>query len=169
MAIENATNAALRVLRPAIEGKFGIVDVKRDAEISYMAKIQDALQKMVWSTGGSHNWYTKDVNGKRFNGMTYPWWQGHYWWSCLFPVWKDFEFQGKGGPSAIRKRRSKWWLVCLGLVLSGLWAKRNPSSPVLVALMTAALRVGMLRVPGTGVSLAQLVNRASSLSLTWKA
>lgn len=77
MAIENATNVAFRVLRPAIEGKVSIVNVKRDAEISYMEKIQNALQRTVWSTGGSHNWYIKEVNGKRFNGMTYPWWQDH--------------------------------------------------------------------------------------------
>ncbi|KAK5662200.1 hypothetical protein OQA88_8105 [Cercophora sp. LCS_1] len=177
MAIENATNFALRILRPALEGEASIVDVKQSAELQYAHTIQDALQKTVWNTGGSHSWYTKEVevDGKHVkrNGMTFPWWQGRYWSDCLFPVWKDFEYQGnKTGVSVIKKKRSsKAWVVCLGLLVTGLmaqWAKANPSSPVVVAVMTAALRAGMWQVPGTNASVVDLAGRISSVVASWR-
>jgi len=96
MAIENAINYALRIIRPALQGKVSTVEVRRDAEEAFVKKVHTALEDMVWATGGSGNWYTKvtEKEGKKstWNGMTYPWWQGHYWYHCLFPVWKDWQY-----------------------------------------------------------------------------
>ncbi|KAK4166922.1 Baeyer-Villiger monooxygenase [Cladorrhinum sp. PSN259] len=101
MAIENAVNYGLRVIKPILEGKASVAEVKRSAEQSYAKRIQDALQKTVWTTG-CNSWYIRGEGGKIWNGMTYPWAQSRYWYDCLFPVWEDWEFSGpaSGYPSS---------------------------------------------------------------------
>jgi hypothetical protein len=97
MTIENAINYSLRVIKPLLEGRAGVAEVKREAEEAYVKEIHGELDKMVWATGGCNSWYKmgSDATGtkKGWNGMTYPWWSGHYWWRCLFPVWKDWEYR----------------------------------------------------------------------------
>jgi hypothetical protein len=95
--IENSINYALRVIRPLLEGKASIADVKRSAEEANVAKVHAALEDTVWTSGGCHSWYSREteVDGKikRWNGMMNPWWSGHFWYTCLFPVWKDWQFR----------------------------------------------------------------------------
>ncbi|KAK4143386.1 uncharacterized protein C8A04DRAFT_37398 [Dichotomopilus funicola] len=91
MAIENAVNYSLRVLQPVLEGRAGLVRLKRSAEEAYSRRMQDALQKTVWMSG-CNNWYIRGPGGKVWNGMTYPWSQARYWYECLFPVWRDWEY-----------------------------------------------------------------------------
>jgi len=90
MAIENGINYALRVLKPVLDGQASIACVKREAEEAYFQRIQAALKNMVWT--GCNNWYSRGPGGKVFNGSTYPWSQAYYWYTCLFPVWKDWEY-----------------------------------------------------------------------------
>ncbi|KAK1753013.1 hypothetical protein QBC47DRAFT_453672 [Echria macrotheca] len=174
MAIENAINYALRVIRPVLEGRLTIVDVKREAEEAYVAKVHRALEEMVWANGGSKNWYTKEleVGGvkRTWNGMTYPWWQGHYWYHCLFPVWRDWQYGGKPCKPTIAKRRaaSRWLLTFVFLALGGVaasrWARSNPDS----RLAAAAMRLAMLCIPGNKLSGNDLASRVRSGRFLWK-
>lgn len=93
MASENSVNYALRVIKPVLDGKASIADLKPIAEDQYVDKIQSALRKTVWFSGCS-SWYVRDEPGsKLWNAMSYPWSQGHFWYRSLFPVWNDWQFQ----------------------------------------------------------------------------
>lgn len=92
LASENAINYSLRLIKPILDGDAVTVDVRSEAEARYKRKIQAALQDTVWLSGGCSNWYTGTLNGKKYNAVSYPWWQPHYWYSCLFPKWSDFEY-----------------------------------------------------------------------------
>ncbi|KAL0939375.1 monooxygenase [Colletotrichum truncatum] len=96
MALENATNYALRVLKPVLEGHASIATVKGDAEERFVNEMQTALQKTVWNTGCG-SWYTRhlDDGSNRWNAMSYPYSQGEFWYRSLFPVWSDWEYTGR--------------------------------------------------------------------------
>ncbi|KAL3478136.1 hypothetical protein BJX99DRAFT_256688 [Aspergillus californicus] len=89
IAIENAVNYALRVLKPVLDGSATSVEVKLAAEDTYIQKIQTALRNTVWHSG-CNSWY---VNDKSWNAMVYPWTQAYFWYTCLFPVWGGLAFQ----------------------------------------------------------------------------
>ena len=91
MAIENAVNYSLRVLKPVIEGRASVARLRRSAEEAYANRIQGALKETVWMSG-CNNWYIRGAGGKVWNAMTYPWSQARFWWDCLFPVWSDWEY-----------------------------------------------------------------------------
>ena len=101
MAIENAINYGLRVLRPCIEGRASVADVKLKAEEEYVEGLQRDLQKTVWFSG-CQSWYVQDAanaGGKRWNAMSYPYSQAHFWYRCLFPKWADWEYSvSEGSP-----------------------------------------------------------------------
>ncbi|KAH6615834.1 hypothetical protein B0J18DRAFT_484567 [Chaetomium sp. MPI-SDFR-AT-0129] len=136
MAIENAVNYSLRILQPVLEGRAGLVRLKRSAEEAYSRRMQDALQKTVWMSG-CNNWYIRGPGGKVWNGMTYPWSQARYWYECLFPVWRDWEYSGTG-KRVIPKSRRTWLWVVSGLGVSViallLLAQRDPSRAVATVL-----------------------------------
>ncbi|KAK0649535.1 monooxygenase [Cercophora newfieldiana] len=173
MTIENAINYALRIIKPLLEGKASIAEVKREAEEVYVKEIHAKLDKMVWATGGCNSWYKMEsgVNGnkKGWNGMTYPWWSGHYWYRCLFPVWKDWEYSGKPSKSTIiKKTRYGLWLttslvVVLGGVLMSRWIKVHGSSSVATLVAAVAQQAQVLQrkigLPGLLNSL-RVVTRA---------
>ncbi|KAK4184195.1 hypothetical protein QBC35DRAFT_506414 [Podospora australis] len=146
MVIENAVNYALRVIRPILEGKAeagSAVDVKPEAEKAYFHRIQTALQNTVWTTG-CNSWYVRGEGGKMYNGMTYPWSQRRYWYECLFPVWKDWEYSGKPGKRTIVKSQKRP-VMCMATfavaAVSGLlaWVSRNPNSRLAAVLLAARL------------------------------
>ncbi|KAJ0163186.1 Baeyer-Villiger monooxygenase, partial [Colletotrichum tanaceti] len=95
MALENSINYALRVLKPALQGRASTVDLKREAERAYSDTIQAALQKTVWNSG-CNSWYQMESRGadgsKKWNAMSYPYSQAHFWYRCLFPVWSDWDY-----------------------------------------------------------------------------
>jgi len=97
LGIENSINYALRIIRPLLEGKASVAEVKRSAEEAHVSKVHKAIKEMVWSTGGCKSWYTRPTatsGGEKqvWNGTTYPWWSGRFWCDCLFPVWGDWEY-----------------------------------------------------------------------------
>ncbi|POR39696.1 Uncharacterized protein TPAR_00120 [Tolypocladium paradoxum] len=118
MAIENAINYALRVIKPVIDGDATTAEVKREAEIQYSQQMQEDLHKTVW-WGGCANWYnTKGRSGKQWNAMTYPHSQMHYWYKCLFPTYGDWNYTRT--PNAARRiflRRTKKLVLWTGLLL----------------------------------------------------
>jgi hypothetical protein len=93
MAIENAINYSLRVVKPLLEGKASVVEVRPEKERQYVKDIQAALQNSVWASG-CHSWYVKtdEETGRRWNGMSYPWSQSSFWWACLFPRFGDYTY-----------------------------------------------------------------------------
>ena len=91
MAVENAVNYSLRVLKPVLEGRASVARLRRSAEEAYANRIQAALKETVWMSG-CNNWYIRGAGGKVWNAMTYPWSQARFWWECLFPVWSDWEY-----------------------------------------------------------------------------
>lgn len=92
LAVENAINYALRVIKPVLDGDATTVEVKREAEIRYSQQMQSDLHKTVW-WGGCTSWYnTKGRSGKQWNAMSYPHSQMHYWYKCLFPAYGDWDY-----------------------------------------------------------------------------
>ncbi|CAK7212764.1 hypothetical protein SCUCBS95973_001574 [Sporothrix curviconia] len=93
MAAENSINFALRVIKPVLDGRSTTVDLKREAEEQYVDRIQAALQKTVWFSG-CQSWYVDEstVKGKKWNAMSYPYSQAHYWFRSLFPTWSDWQY-----------------------------------------------------------------------------
>ncbi|KAH7010550.1 monooxygenase [Ilyonectria destructans] len=95
MAAENSVNYALRMIKPLLDGKADILNVKQEAEQKYSDRLQADLLNTVWFSG-CRSWYLKDTEGgKRWNAMSYPYSQAYFWYSSLFPVWSDWEFTGK--------------------------------------------------------------------------
>ena len=92
MAIENAINYSLRVIKPVIDGKGSAVEVKFDAEARYSEQMQKDLKNTVFGSGGCRSWYVNEnASGEPvWNKNSYPYSQSHYWYRCLFPVWKDW-------------------------------------------------------------------------------
>ncbi|KAK2757318.1 hypothetical protein FQN54_004832 [Arachnomyces sp. PD_36] len=88
IAAENSINYALRVLAPVFQGTAKSIELKPEAEKSYVQKMQDALSKTVWNAG-CQSWYYLNEHG--WNSMSYPWSQSHYWYRSLFPVWSDWK------------------------------------------------------------------------------
>ncbi|KAK3292933.1 uncharacterized protein B0H64DRAFT_403120 [Chaetomium fimeti] len=142
MAIENAVNFSLRVLRPVLEGRAAVACLKRSAEEDWTNRLQTSLKDTVWT--GCNNWYTRGPKGKVWNAMTYPWSQARCWYESLFPRWEDWEFTGKSEPVLVKRHRVRLWFLNFAvLVVGGLfaWIKRNPDSRLatLVAVQAAAL------------------------------
>ncbi|KAK3997876.1 hypothetical protein QBC44DRAFT_354362 [Cladorrhinum sp. PSN332] len=150
MAIENAVNYGLRVIKPVLEGKASVAEVKRSAEESYAKLIQDALQNTVWTTG-CNSWYLRNQGGKVRNGMTYPWAQWQYWWDCLFPVWEDWEYSGAAsGKSSIVKqdKKPRLWIASLAVLAVGgvlSWTSKYPNSALATVLTTQLSRIPILQ------------------------
>ncbi|RAH47698.1 flavin-containing monooxygenase [Aspergillus brunneoviolaceus CBS 621.78] len=97
MAAENSINYALRILKPVLSGSASAVEVKQEAERSYVYWVQGALRKRVWNAG-CVSWY---LNESKWNSMSYPWTQAHFWWRSLFPTWSDWHIRVRG-PSNTR-------------------------------------------------------------------
>ncbi|ERT03339.1 dimethylaniline monooxygenase [Sporothrix schenckii 1099-18] len=119
MAAENSINFALRIIKPLLDGEGTQVDVKRSAEEQYVHRIQDALANTVWNSG-CQSWYidrTPGKEGKKWNGMTYPYSQIHYWYRCLFPTWSHWKYSG---PKTSKRRslRTLLRLFLLGTTVS---------------------------------------------------
>lgn len=100
MAAENGINYALRVIKPVLDGYADTVEVKSEAEERYSRQLQEDLHKTVW-WGGCVSWYNvAGRSGKKWNSMTYPHSQAHYWYKCLFPTYEDWSYtvcQASGG------------------------------------------------------------------------
>ncbi|KAB5578092.1 hypothetical protein GE09DRAFT_1168778 [Coniochaeta sp. 2T2.1] len=96
MAAENTINYALRIIKPILDGKASVAEVKLEAEKAYVEKVQTALRQTVFASG-CNSWYFgrgEGGEGNGWNGTTYPWTQAHFWRRSLFPVWRDWEFSG---------------------------------------------------------------------------
>lgn len=92
MAMENAINYALRIIKPVLDGDADTAEVKPEAEAAYSRQMQSDLRKTVW-WGGCSSWYkTAGRSGRMWNSMTYPHSQAHYWYRCLFPVYDDWKY-----------------------------------------------------------------------------
>ncbi|KAK9425036.1 putative L-ornithine N(5)-oxygenase [Seiridium unicorne] len=120
MAAENSINYALRVIKPVLDGKASVVDLKKEAEDEYTERVQKDLENTVWNSG-CQSWYVKDEGpGKRWNAMSYPWTQSYFWYRSRFPVWRDWRFSGEMKP-----QRSGWLqgIAVFGVlcITSGWW------------------------------------------------
>ncbi|KAK4195293.1 hypothetical protein QBC40DRAFT_236787 [Triangularia verruculosa] len=161
MAIENAVNFALRVIKPCLEGKCSVVDVTEQAEKEYVERMQEALQKTVFTSETCDSWYTardKKTGRMVWNGMTYPWSQARYWWDCLWVRRRDFVYSGPatGRSVIVKKRRSGLWFAAFAVMaLGGLlaWVDRNPDSRLALALAGSRFGVVLpvLRTCGLGL------------------
>ncbi|RMZ80663.1 hypothetical protein DV738_g2678, partial [Chaetothyriales sp. CBS 135597] len=90
MASENSVNYALRILKPVIVGERNTVRLDAQAERTYVARMQQSLAKRVWNSG-CQSWYIQ--GDSKWNAMSYPWSQAHYWWRSVFPTWQDWHIQ----------------------------------------------------------------------------
>ncbi|KAK2593191.1 hypothetical protein QQS21_009120 [Conoideocrella luteorostrata] len=92
LAIENAVNYALRIIKPALDGECQAVDVDCMAERKHVQQIQEDLKHTVWSSG-CNAWYTRDdKSSSPRNAMTYPYSQPYFWYKCLFPTYSDWNY-----------------------------------------------------------------------------
>ncbi|KAL6871340.1 hypothetical protein J3F83DRAFT_735137 [Trichoderma novae-zelandiae] len=118
MAIENGVNYSLRLIEPILQGKATAVDVKLDAEKAYTNQIQTALQDTVWLSG-CNNWYVRTRDGTVRSAMAYPFSQSYFWYRCLFPVYKDFDYDvAKNPPRRATARRALRYIVYVVASLS---------------------------------------------------
>ncbi|KAF3807888.1 ABC transporter FUM19 [Colletotrichum gloeosporioides] len=128
IAAENSINFSLRIIKPLLDGKGTIIEVKRDAEEEYVEQMQRDMQDRVWYTG-CNSWYLRgSKEGKKWNGSTYPYSQVYFLYRCLFPRFGDLQISGPTHPG---RRRSTWRkpaiLAFIGYLLSiYLGISRNP-------------------------------------------
>jgi cation diffusion facilitator CzcD-associated flavoprotein CzcO len=69
LASENATDYAMKLIKPVLAGEVSTFDVKKKAEIAYTKDIQAQLKKTVFMQGGCSSWYY-EANG--WNSTTLP-------------------------------------------------------------------------------------------------
>ncbi|KAL2138869.1 hypothetical protein VTI28DRAFT_6089 [Corynascus sepedonium] len=153
MAIENAVNYSLRVLRPVLEGRASVASLKRSAEEAYANRIQSALKETVWMSG-CNNWYIRGPGGKVWNGMTYPWSQARYWYESLFPQWQDWEYSGKSDPVIGKRRHYRLWFLNIAIVATGLLfalARGNPNSRLAILMASGAAALPGLKTKALGL------------------
>ncbi|PHH63197.1 hypothetical protein CDD82_1925 [Ophiocordyceps australis] len=111
LAIENSVNYALRIIKPILDGDASVAQVKRQAEQRYSIEMQRDLQKTVWF-GSCSSWYTKPKDdGSRWNAATYPRFQAEFFYKCLFPNYKDWEYTMTPGYARRRFLRKSWKLL----------------------------------------------------------
>ncbi|GFP53077.1 Baeyer-Villiger monooxygenase [Trichoderma asperellum] len=123
MAVENSINYALRLIKPILQGKAMAIDVSLDAEKRYIDQIQTDLQQTVWLSGRCNNWYNRAQDGSRHNGMSYPYSQPYFWYRCLFPIYKDFQYdppKNKSPPRGNIWRETVRYSILAAASLSGL-------------------------------------------------
>lgn len=96
MAAENSVNYALRIIQPVLSKKAGVVELTRQAEQTYVDRIQADLSKTVWNSG-CQSWYVRptEKGGKSWNAMSYPYSQAHYWYRSVFATWSDWTIQAE--------------------------------------------------------------------------
>ncbi|WKT51481.1 FAD/NAD(P)-binding domain superfamily [Fusarium oxysporum f. sp. vasinfectum] len=118
IALENGINYSLRVVKPILDGKASIVDVKSEAESIWTDSMQTGVKSTVFYSGCT-NWFVETKkNGKRWNATVYPYSQASFWRRSLFPVWKDFDFSG----STNDPKRNIWRRLFLRNVSQTLYA-----------------------------------------------
>lgn len=91
IAIENAVNYSMRVIKPILTGHALSIDVTKEAEDSYTDDIQEALKDRVWRS--CDNWYERNANGVVRNASTYPYSQLYYQYRCTFPIKNDLIYK----------------------------------------------------------------------------
>ncbi|QYS93243.1 hypothetical protein H0G86_000628 [Trichoderma simmonsii] len=120
MAAENSINYSLRLIKPILQGKATCIDVKLDAEKQYIDQIQTDLKGTVFNSGCG-SWYNRAKNGIVHNAMSYPYSQPNFWYRCLFPVYRDFEYDtAKNQPRQEVWKRAARYLVYAAASLSSL-------------------------------------------------
>ncbi|GJN70104.1 hypothetical protein PLICBS_004156 [Purpureocillium lilacinum] len=70
LAIENSINYVLKLIKPIIESKADVIEVKKSASTAWAAEVQEALRGTVLATGGCSSWYTSKDGG--WNPTIYP-------------------------------------------------------------------------------------------------
>ncbi|GAA6054351.1 hypothetical protein JCM3770_003330 [Rhodotorula araucariae] len=76
------------------------VEVKTEAEDAYYWRLRKEMKKKVWEKDGGVSWYVDQKTG--LCTTLYPWSQVHFWRSCTFPRFGDFEWTGAPAPAAWR-------------------------------------------------------------------
>ena len=69
LASENMVEYILKFLKPLLRGEVKTFEVKKEAEVSWTAMMQEKLKDTVWMTGGCHSWYK---NAEGWNSTAYP-------------------------------------------------------------------------------------------------
>ncbi|KAG4431546.1 hypothetical protein IFR05_012981 [Cadophora sp. M221] len=115
MASENMINYALRILKPVFRNQAESVEVRFEAEKSYIHHMQDELMKRVWSAG-CKSWYTRGEN--KWNDVSYPWSQGHFWFRSLFPTYRDWTVKKVKATGKIRAISWNYSVVLVAVLLA---------------------------------------------------
>ncbi|KAI1292952.1 hypothetical protein F5Y03DRAFT_375150 [Xylaria venustula] len=125
MAAENSINFALRIIKPILDGKASVVDLKPQAELDYTKRVQDALINTVWNSG-CVSWYipTKEP-GKSWNALSYPWSQSYFWFRSCFPTWKDWRYYGEVNPQRSNKNNARTIVVGVLSAVAGWYWYRD--------------------------------------------
>lgn len=104
------------LFQPILDGRATSIEVKKDAEVRWITKIDRELEGSVFSAGCS-NWY---INSAGRNSASWPGYASTFWWKTFFPKFSDFEFKG-GKPFAAMKAvlKSNKYLILVLLVVCG--------------------------------------------------
>ncbi|GJJ08852.1 hypothetical protein Clacol_003072 [Clathrus columnatus] len=90
LMIENQIVAVIKVIRPVLQNRATVIEIKKAAYEKYTRDIQAACKKLVTNTSACTNWY---ITSTGWNGTVYPWSQMYYSWRCAFPTWSDWEYK----------------------------------------------------------------------------
>jgi cation diffusion facilitator CzcD-associated flavoprotein CzcO len=69
IASENLVNLTLKLIKPLLNGDAEIVEVKKEAELTWTRNLQEGLKKTVFNAGGCKSWYLDEAG---WNSTTYP-------------------------------------------------------------------------------------------------
>ncbi|KAG5366553.1 Baeyer-Villiger monooxygenase [Yarrowia sp. B02] len=95
-AIENGLKFVESVASDVIQGRSDYVTVKPQAYEQWVQRIQKAIAKTNFATGGCVSWYMS-VGEATHNAVSYPWTQLRFWWRARFPHYGDIYVAEKEG------------------------------------------------------------------------
>ena len=122
------------MIAPILRGEATEVEIKKDADKTYVDWVQTALKKTIFQRELCESWYTDE---KGWNGTTYPRSQLHFTWRSTFPTWSDWYFKPtKYGVWMKRIRKALAVMMIFGVVGVGALFRRGDLSVEIVKKWT---------------------------------
>jgi hypothetical protein len=122
------------LVKPVIDGYADVIEVKQDAEESFIQDLDKKLGETVFSAGCS-NWY---INKAGRNSAAWPGLAVTFWQATFFPKWNHFLMTG-GSPFWIIRRTwrnlksisSRTWLALIASIgLAVFWSGLKTPDPL---------------------------------------
>lgn len=120
---------ASTLIKPIIDGCASVVEVKGEAEESFIRDLDRTLDETVFAAG-CNNWY---INSAGRNSAAWPGLAATFWRATAFPKWSDFKLTGGSNLWVLRKTWRKLtsisplaWLLVAGVAARAAYDGRIP-------------------------------------------